>query len=490
MNYKMIFYTLGQLFKIEAFFLLFPFIVSLCYKENTWYAFLIPIISLLTIGFLLSFDKPKNKVIYAKEGFVITGISWLFMSLFGTLPFIISQEIPNFANAFFETVSGFTTTGASILKNVEELSKGMLFWRSLTHWIGGMGVLVFMMAILSTTDARSLNVMKAESTGPQVAKLVSKVRTTARILYSIYIVLTIIEIVLLLCGGMPFFDSLVHSFGTAGTGGYGIYKDSIGHYQQAGYTHALYFEIVITVFMFLFGVNFNIFFLILVGNIKDIFKNRELIGYFSIVVGSIIIVSLNLYFSGNALYHNIGQAVRDSSFQVVSTITTTGFSTADYTNWPALSQCIIIFLMFVGASAGSTGGGIKVSRVILLIKSFFSEIKNMLHPKSVTVITLDGKPVEEQVIKGVNVFFIIYMIILATITFVISIDGFDLLTNFTASLSCLSNVGPGFGLVGPNGNFSIYSSFSKMILSLTMLAGRLELFPILLLFYPKTWKNY
>ncbi len=490
MNYKMIFYMLGQLLKIVAFFLLFPLIISLCYKENTWYAFLIPLVILFIIGFILSYKKPENKIIYAKEGFVITGISWILISLFGSLPFIISRDITNFADAFFETVSGFTTTGATILNDIEALGKGMLFWRSLTHWIGGMGVLVFMIAIIPTSDARSINLMKAESTGPQVGKLVYKVKTTARILYSIYIVLTLIEIILLLCGGMPLYDSLVHSFGTAGTGGYSMYQDSIGYYALHGYNNAVYFEVVITIFMFIFGINFNIFFLILIGNLKNAFKNKELIGYFSIVAIAIIVVTLNLYFNVKDAYNTIGESLRYSSFHVVSVVTTTGFCTADYNTWPALSQCIIVFLMFVGACAGSTGGGLKVSRVIILIKSFFREVKSLLHPKSVKVITMDKKPLDESVIKGVNVFFITYIIILGIVTFIISIDGQDILTNFTATLSCLSNVGPGLGKVGPVGNFAIFSNFSKIILSITMLAGRLEIFPILLLFYPKTWKNF
>ncbi len=481
MNYKMIFHTIGQILKVEAALLVLPLVVSLIYRENTYWAFLIPIALLLIIGFLCTIKKPAKDNIFAREGFVIVGLSWIIMSLFGALPFMISGEIPNFFDAIFETVSGFTTTGASVLSDVEALSKGMLFWRSFTHWIGGMGVLVFVLAVLPNSDGKSIYLLKAESPGPQVGKLVSKVRFTARILYCIYVVLTLIQIIFLVCGDMNFFDSVLHAFGTAGTGGFGIKNDSVAGYSA-------YSQIVIGIFMVIFGINFNIFYLALIGNIKQVFKNEELRWYIGIIVVATLLITFNVFYQYDYIT-SFGTTLRAAFFQVSSIITTTGFTTVDYDLWPALSKTILIFLMFIGASAGSTGGGLKVSRFIILIKSIGREIKNLLHPRSVTTIRFEGKSLDEGITKSVNVYFVTLITIFFACVLLVSFDGFSFETNFSAVAACLNNIGPGLGSVGPTANFGIYSYFSKVVLTLSMLIGRLEIFPILMLFSPRTYHN-
>lgn len=478
MNFKMVFHTIGNILKIEALLLILPLIVSLIYKEGTYLSFLITIGSLFLVGFLLSIKKPKNTVIYAREGFVIVGASWIIMSLFGALPFVLSGEIPNFIDALFETVSGFTTTGATILKEVEPLTKGILFWRSFTHWIGGMGVLVFVLAILPNTNGDSIHLLRAESPGPQVGKIVSKVRFTARILYCIYVAMTLIQIIFLVCGEMDLYEAIVHSFSTAGTGGFGIKNDSIASYS-------VYSQIIITVFMVLFGINFNIFYLLLLGNIKSVLKNEELRWYLGIIVAATIIITINIV----SLVGNVGTAILQSVFQVSSIITTTGFFTADFEMWPTLSQTILVLLIFIGASAGSTGGGLKVSRIIIMIKSIKREVKTLLHPKSVSSVKFEGKPLDESVVKGTNVYFLTYIVIFVVALLVISLDNLSFATNFTTIATCINNVGPGLDLIGPTDNFSCFSGFSKLVLSMTMLIGRLEIFPILMLFNYKTYAN-
>lgn len=480
MNYKSIFYSIGKILRLEAILLILPFIVSIIYKENNHFAFLLPIGLSFLIGTLLSIKKPKNRGLYAREGLLIVGMSWIILSLFGALPFVVSKEIPNFVDAFFETVSGFTTTGASILSDVEVMSKSILFWRAFTHWIGGMGVLVFILAVLPTSDTGNMHLLRAESTGPQVGKLVSKVKFTARILYAIYIALTLLEMIFLICGKMPIFDSIVNAFATAGTGGFAIKNASIGAYS-------VYSQVVIAVFMLVFGINFSLFYLILIGNVKKALKSEELRCYLLIILASTIIITINVYTSfSNA---KLLLTAKDAFFQVTSIITTTGFATLDYEIWPALSKTILFILMFIGACAGSTGGGMKVSRVIILFKSAKRGLKRLIHPRSVSIIHLEKKPIEENVVSSVQTYFIILILIFVLGTILISIDNFSLTTNISAVAACINNIGPGFDLVGPACNYSHFSSFSKIVLSFEMLVGRLEIYPILMLFYPKTWTN-
>lgn len=480
MNYKIIIKILGRILFLEGLLLIIPLIVSLVYKENTYLSFLIPIIFLLILGGSLSMVKTDNKNFYAKEGFVVVGLSWVLMSIFGAFPFFISQEIPSYADALFETVSGFTTTGATVLSNVEGLSKGMNFWRCFTHWIGGMGVLVFILAILPSSEGQNIHLLKAESTGPQVGKLVSKVRFTARILYLIYFALTLIEVVLLLFGGRNLYDSICTSFATAGTGGFGIYNDSVASFN-------LYCQIVIGVFMLIFGVNFNIYYLLLIGKVKQALKSEELRWYLGIVTFSIVSITINLVL---ALDYSIGSAISHSFFLVSSIITTTGFSSCDFNLWPSFSKFILFILMFVGACAGSTGGGIKVSRIVILAKSLKREINRLIHPNIVSHIKFEGETVDENVVKGVNSYFAVLMFLFVTTFVLISFDGMDLATNITAAAACINNIGPGLTtIVGPMGNFSSFSVFSKIVLSLSMLIGRLEIYPILILFIPKVWSK-
>ena len=479
MNIKIIFKTLGKILFVEAILMLFPLIVSFIYKEKTYMSFLIPIISLAISGFLLSSIKTNRRNIYAKEGFVLVGLCWIMLSLFGALPFVISKQIPNFIDALFETISGFSTTGSSILQDVEALSHSMLFWRSFTHWIGGMGVLVFVLAIIPSSEGQNIFILKAESTGPQVGKLVSKVRITARILYLIYLALTLVQVIFLLCGEMNLFESIVHSFATAGTGGFGIKNDGLMSYSN-------YSQIVITIFMFLFGINFNIFYLILIGKFSQAIKSEELWWYIGFVVISSLIITTNIY----SISSSFGIAIKDAFFQVVSIITTTGFATTNFDLWPQPSKVILFVLMFVGACAGSTGGGIKVSRIAILFKSARKEIKKLVHPMSVSNIRFEHERVNENTVKGVINYFAMIILLLGVGFIVISIDSFgDFETNISAIASCLNNVGPGFGKVGPIFNYSGYNWLSKLTLSFAMLIGRLEIYPILLLFNPKVWLN-
>lgn len=474
----MVIYLVGTVIKLEAALMLLPAIVSLIYKEQSVIYFAYSIIIALVSGFAMTLiSKPGNKVIYAREGFVIVALAWLSLSAVGALPFFLSGEIPNYLDAFFETVSGFTTTGASILPNVEALSHGMLFWRSFTHWVGGMGVLVFMMAIVPSLSDRSIHILRAEVPGPVVGKLVPRIKQTTRILYIIYIVMTVIETLLLIAGKMPVFDSIVHAFGTAGTGGFGVKSDSIASYSP-------YLQWVITVFMFLFGVNFNLYYLMLIKKFRSVLKSTELWFYCGFVLISTVTIALNIKNS----YPEISEALRHAAFQVSSIITTTGYATADFDTWPVFSKSIILVLMFVGACAGSTGGGIKVSRIVLLLKSIKRELTGMLHPRSVGVIRFEGKKVDERTANSVSSYLAIYACFFLVIFLIVSMcESFNLETIISSVASCFNNIGPAFGAAGPTLNYAEFSPLSKIVLSVAMLLGRLEIYPIILTLSPSTW---
>lgn len=479
----MVFSILGRTLLIEAGLLLCPLLVGIIYFENTWASFLIPIGGLLAIGLPLAFLKLKDRSIHVKEGFVTVALVWVLMSLFGALPFVISGAIPNYVDAVFETVSGFTTTGASIMNGVDtvaidELSRSLQFWRLFTHWIGGMGVLVFVLAILPGYNSGIMHIFRAESPGPSAGKLVSKLTSTARILYGIYIIMTLVEAAMLVCGGMSVYEGLVHSFSTAGTGGFGIKGDSIASYS-------VYQQMVIAVFMFLFGINFNLYYLILIGHFKKAIKSEEFIVYLVMVVGATLAIALNIL----SLCANFGDAIRLSFFQVTSISSTTGFATADFDGWPALSKSILVALMIVGACGGSTGGGMKVSRVIILVKSGVSDIRRMLHPRSVVSTKVEGEVLSKDTERNVHTYFILWVAIVIVCTILLSIEGNDVLTNFTATLACIGNIGPGLNKVGPSLNFGFYSPYCKILLSFVMLVGRLEIFPMILMFAPRTWKR-
>lgn len=479
MNYSIITYIIGWILNFEAAFMLLPCITALIYQEKSGWSFVITIVLCLMVGVPRVLCKPSNKVFYVKEGFVTVSLSWVILSIVGAIPFVISGSIPNVIDALFETVSGFTTTGASILSDVESLPKCILFWRSFTHWIGGMGVLVFVLSILPMAGGYHMSLMKAESPGPSVSKLVPKVRSTAMILYGIYIFLTLLELVFLLAGRMPMFDALVTSFGTAGTGGFGIKNDSMASYSS-------YLQNVATVFMILFGVNFNVYFLFLAKKPKQAFRSEEVRDYLGIILITIVIITFNI----RHIYPTIMESFRHAAFQVASIITTTGFATTDFNNWPQVPKTILVMLMFVGACAGSTGGGIKVSRFAILLKTVKKELEQYIHPKSVRKIVMDGKPVEHEVVRSINVFMITYVLVFSFSVLLIGFDDHDLITNFTAVAATLNNIGPGLELVGPTQNFGVFSGGAKLILIFDMLAGRLELFPLLLLFLPRTWKKF
>lgn len=478
MNYSIIRYILGYVLKFEAVFMMLPCITAFFYQEQSGFAFLLSMVLCLLVGFTLSNKKPKNQVYYAKEGFVMVSLSWLLLSFFGALPFVISREIPSFTDALFETISGFTTTGASILSDVEALSHCMLMWRSFTHWIGGMGVIVFILIVLPLAGGSNMYLLKTESPGPSVSKLVPRLKDTAKILYGIYTLMTLIEILCLLFAKMPLFDAVTTAFGTAGTGGFGIKNTSI-----QGYSYAI--QNIITIFMILFGVNFNAYFLIFSRRTFHIFKMEEVRWYFAIIGISICIIAINT----KEFYHSFLHSVQGAAFQVASIITTTGFSTVDFNLWPELSQTILVLLMMIGACAGSTGGGIKVSRIIICFKTLGREIQHYIHPRSIKKIKLDNKVIDEEVIHNISSFLVAYILIFVISVFLIAFDNLDLITNFTAVAATINNIGPGLALVGPSENFSLFSPFSKYILMFDMLAGRLELYPLLLLLTPSTWKS-
>lgn len=477
MNRRMVFYMIGQIIKLEAALLVLPLAVSFLYKEGCLWSFLITIGIAAVSGFALTLIfKPKDKLIYAKEGFIIVALAWISLSAIGALPFVISGEIPSYADAFFETVSGFTTTGASILRDPEMMSRGLLFWRSFTHWIGGMGVLVLMMAIIQTDSGRSMHILRAEMPGPIVGKLVPRIRETAKILYLIYIAMSVLEVIFLLCGGMSPFESVVHTFGTAGTGGFSVKSSSIAGYSP-------YLQNVITVFMLLFGINFNLYYLLLIRHFRPVFKSSELWCYLGLYAGAVGIITANIY----PLYRNFADSLRLSAFQVSSIMTTTGYATADFNAWPGLSKGILLLLMFVGACAGSTAGGLKVSRVILFFKMLRRDLRRLLHPRSVGTVQFEGKPVSDATLSSVGSYFVLYMVILFAVFLLLCVEPFGLETNLTAVISCINNVGPGFGGVGPTSSYADYSMLSKVSLSAAMLFGRLELYPLLFAFSPSTW---
>ncbi len=479
MNYSIIRYILGWIFNFQAFAMFFPCIVAVIYGENEFLDFILCIVLCLVIGLLMTHRKPENKVFFAREGFVAVALSWILLSISGALPFIISGCIPNVVDAVFETVSGFTTTGSSILADVEILPKSILFWRSFTHWLGGMGVLVFLLMILPMNGGYQMFLMKAESPGPSVSKLVPKVRTTAMILYGIYMAMSAVQVVLLLIGDMPLFDALCTTFGSAGTGGFGIKNDSMTSYSA-------YSQVVTGIFMMLFGINFNVYFLLLMRHPKQALKCEEARWYIGIIAVSTGIITIFI----TNMYGSVGEALRHAFFQVSSIITTTGFATTDFNLWPAIAKTILVMLMFIGACAGSTGGGIKVSRLIILVKTIRKELKQILHPKNVTKIRLDGKIVEHDTVRSVNVFLVAYFLIFAASVLLISVDNKDLVTNFTAVAATFNNIGPGLEMVGPTQNFGCFSDFSTFILTIDMLAGRLEIFPLFILFMRDTWKRF
>lgn len=478
MNYGMIRFIVGKMLLIEGFLLLVPAFVSLIYQEKSGIWFLIVTGILLVLSRLLS-KKPKDMSLYAKEGFLVVALAWILWSLFGALPFVFSGTIPRFEDAFFEVVSGFTTTGSTILTDIEGLPMGMNFWRCLTHWVGGMGVLVFVMTIIPLSTKNSMFLMRAEVPGPTCDKLVPKARSTARILYGMYVGLSALEVVFLLAGGMNLYEALVHTFSTAGTGGFSSRNASIAAFDSA------YIDGVITIFMLLFGVNFNLYYLLLLKNVKDVFRNEELKTYLGIVAVSAVLITANIA----GMYGSVLKAFRYAGFQVAAIITTTGFVTADFELWPEFSKTILLILMVIGACAGSTGGGMKVSRIMILGRTVMREIKQILHPKSVNVVKMDGKRLTDENTHGVYVYTICYVAILAASVLLVSIDNFDFTTNFTAVLTTLNNVGPGLAQVGPVENFADFSWFSKMILSLDMLIGRLEILPIMMLLAPQTWRK-
>ncbi|MBO5925949.1 MAG: TrkH family potassium uptake protein [Clostridia bacterium] len=476
MNYKYIFNSLGKVLKLEAVLLLLPFLVSLVYRESSVALYiLLTLILSLGLGFLLSLIfKKVNSTIFSKEGFILVAFSWISVSLISALPFYLTKEIPNFIDALFEAVSGFTTTGATILKNPENLSHGLLLLRSFNHFIGGMGIIVFITAIIPQSNDKSLYVLRAEMPGPIVDKIHPRSKNTAKILYLIYIGLTALLIILLLLGGMSFFESLVHAFATAGTGGFGIKVDGIASYSN-------YIKWVIAVFMLLFGINFNVYFLILIGKFTSAFKSKELFSYLLIVCSAFVLVSLNIY----PLYNNLNDTIRNSFFQVSSIITTTGFSIANFNAWSPTAKTILLILMFIGGCSGSTAGGLKVFRISILFKRIKYELKRLIHPDTVEVMTFDGKKIDDKTSHGTASYLALYFIIIITVTLLVSIDGLSFEANFSAAVSCMNNIGPGFNEIASD--YSAFSPFSKVVLTITMLLGRLEIYPILLAFSPYTW---
>lgn len=478
MNFKRILHTLGLVLCCEAACMVLPLICALIYKESTARVFFSCIALCLAFGIVLAMQNSKNKDIYAKEGFIIVALSWIVMSIFGALPFVLSGAIPDFIYALFETVSGFTTTGATVIGDVEILPKSILFWRSFTHWIGGMGVLVFLTALLTMSGGNNLHLMKAESTGPSVNKLVPKVKSSAKILYGIYIMLTLILVLLLLGGGMNLFEALTHAFGTAGTGGFGVRNSSITDYSP-------YIQIVITIFMALFGIDFSVYYLIILRKFRLLWRFDEVKAYIGIMLASTLVICINCM----NLFENVWVSLRHSAFQVASIMTTTGFATCDFDAWPEFSKTILVLLMFIGACSGSTGGGIKVSRIIIFCKGIGKEIMIAAHPKSVRKVQMNGRVIEHETVRVINVYMAAYLSIYVISMLLISLDNFDFTTNFTAIAATLNNIGPGLAKVGPTANFSIFSPFSIIVMIFDMLIGRLEIFPMLVLFSKYTWKK-
>lgn len=480
MNFRMVLKIIGIVIKYEAILLLLPLFVALYYRQSDAYAFLVTALITFPIGLILSKIKINKKEMYAKEGFLIVGISWIIISFVGGLPFVISGAIPSIIDSFFETVSGFTTTGATILTEIESLPKGILFWRSLTHWIGGMGFLIFILALIPSLGSNTIHLLKAESAGPSPSKIVPKMKETAKILYLIYFALTILETVLLMFAGLSFYDAIIHALGTAGTGGFSNKNASVAAFNNPAA------EWIITVFMLLFGVNFALYFYVIKGKIKEALMGEELRFYILTVISATVLITINILDING---WNIGESIRQSAFQVSSIMTTTGYATTDFNLWPTFSKIILLVLMFFGGMAGSTAGGVKNIRIVILAKTVRREINKILHPKSVKCVKIDGRVVSEEVTSSVALYIVAYAMITLVAMFIVSIDGFDFTTTTTSVLTTINNVGPGFEMVGPVGNFSAFSGLSKIVLSLCMLIGRLEIYPILIMFSSSLWKR-
>ncbi|HPY83848.1 MAG TPA: TrkH family potassium uptake protein, partial [Ruminococcus flavefaciens] len=460
MNYKMIIYIMGQILKVVGLFMLLPIIVGLIYGEDhVITSFGIPFAALMIVSLIITAKKPKNNAIFSMEGFVSVAASWIAMSLIGAVPFVISGEIPHYPDALFETVSGFTTTGATILSDVEAMSKSCLFWRAFTHWLGGMGVLMFVLAVMSSNDSRTMHMMRAECAGPNVGRLVSKSKFSARILYGIYISLTVAEAVLLMCGGVPLYDAVLHACSSAGTGGFSMWGDSIGHYNS------VYVEMVVAIFIILFGVNFNLYYYLIIRKFSLAFKNEEVRTYFGIIIAATLIITFNVM----KLYNGFGDSLRHSFFMVASTITSAGFSTTDTAQWPMFSQTLLLLLMFVGSCAGSTGGGMKVSRIMIIIKTGIKELKYIVSPRAVATVKMDGKPVEKDVVRGASNYLILFIMLMCISLLLITLDNFTIEESASAVITCMNNIGFGVGAFGPAGNLGGLSSFSKIVLCFDML---------------------
>lgn len=479
MNYKLIIHIMGKLFVLEAALMLPALLVSIIYKGTDVKAFLLTIVILFIVGGLMSLLKPEKKKMFARDGMVIVSLAWICLSAFGALPFVFSGAIPSFVDAFFECVSGFTTTGSTILTEVESLPKGVIFWRSFTHWFGGMGILVFSLLLLPSMSGQTQHLMRAESAGPVISKLVPKIKETSKILYSIYIVLTIICVIALLLTGMPLYDALINAFGTAGTGGFSNWNNSIAHYDNVAV------DLILSVGMLVFSVSFSIYFMLLKKKFKEVLQSNELRFFIIMVTGATVIIAFNIW----DMYGSLGQAFRHAFFQVSTIVSTSGFATTDFNQWPMLSKTVLMILMFIGGCAGSTAGGLKQIRALILMKAGRRAAKQAVHPRSVLPLRIDGKSIDTSQVMDIAVFTSTYIVIMIIAVFLVSFDNFDFETTFTAVLTTISNVGPGFGMVGPMGNFSQFSDFSKMILSFCMLAGRLEFYPLLVLFSKNTWKR-
>lgn len=479
MNYLLVIQLLGKLLLVGSVLPAPALIIALADRTSDAGALALTMVITAAVGGFMVLFRPKDDRLRAREGFAVVALAWVFLSLLGGLPFYLSGYIPSFMDSFFETVSGYTTTGATILTDVEVLPRGLLFWRSFTHWVGGVGVLVFAMAVLPMGDGRGMHLMRAEMPGVTIDKFSSKLRDSARITYLIYLFMTVAEVVFLLAGGMPLYDALIHTFGTAGTGGFSHLAASIGAYDN------VYFEVVIGVFMLLFGVNFNLYYLILVHRAREAFRSEELRVYFGIVTVAVAAITVNI----TRMYGSVFKALRYAFFQVSTIITTTGFATVDFNLWPTFSKVILVLLMFFGACAGSTGGGLKIVRLVVLSKAALRDLQKALHPRAVTTVRIEGKPMDDKTVRSVNVYLTIYIMLFAASVLLLSLDHFDLITTFTAEASCLNNIGPGLELVGPTGNFAAFSPFNKLVLSFNMLAGRLELYPMLVIFAPSLWQR-
>lgn len=480
MNYGIVLRVLGIILIIESSLMTPSLLISFYERGIDFYPFLITIIITLIIGIVLSRKKGKDKWISAKDGLAIVALGWLSISILGAIPLFLAKATPTYIDAFFEIVSGFTTTGSSVIENVEILPKGILFWRSFTHWIGGMGILVFTIALLPALGIGGFQIYKAESPGPIAGKMAPRIKDTAKILYITYFSITILQVILLLFGKMTIFDALLHTFGTVGTGGFGIKADSVGYYKSS------YIHIVIAVFMVLSGVSFSLYYSLYRKRIRDVFKNEELRLYLGIVVSSTLFIAINLYMTN---YGKISLSIRDSFFQVSSIMTTTGYSTADFDLWPNFSKGILVLLMFIGASAGSTAGGIKVIRILVMFKLIKRETSKIFHPRAIIPIKNDGNVISNEVIAGIYSFIALYMVIFSVSTLLVTLEGVDLVTASTSVIATLSNIGPGLSLVGPTRSFALYSDATKMLLSFLMLLGRLELFTIIALLAPKNWRR-